>query len=584
MTYQPYTRTFAGLALSSLTVVSMSVSAAVLSLDKSSYKTGQTVQVSWSEGANNGSDWIGIYPADGNPGGSGPAISWGYAVGTEGSLNLTAPNDGGDYYVGYMLNNGYTEDATRAPFSVVQLPRVTLTVNGLPSDPKQKVITVDQLAEFDTQAVLDNITLEYSVDKMAGLGWEADLQLTVDEDGYHFSLPESYYERYDIKIVTSDYLFVKKSPKAQNELRVMTFNIQGPDVKGTAYAGLHHGRAVQNLREIVSVDADIVGLQEFYPNHWDVDKDWFRQQLTRATGDEWYSCNHTTFSRYPVINKYYQGCDIELPGGRQIYMGNIHVGLMDDWSNYYLPYAANKAEEMGWDEGELIRRARMNPDYQEFERDIGLPYNQRYSVLKQELNQVPNNTPMFVTGDFNEPSHYDYTEAAAAAEADLPWKSRRIPMAIAAPMSTELTSEYGLSDTFHEARNNWPLEEGQVAEVMYPGITWGPTNLVTQSPTDAHRIDYVYFGANGVDWIKVKDAKVVGEAPQYGRYKTPNDRVDIQTTHERWSADHRAVVGIYELTPAANVVKPETKSSGGAFGTISLLVMFGLALFRRRLN
>lgn len=134
------------------------------------------------------------------------------------------------------------------------------------------------------------------------------------------------------------------------------------------------------------------------------------------------------------------------------------------------------------------------------------------SELQPALNT---NLPVFVTGDFNEPSHQDWTTAAAGAGLH--------PIKVEWPSTKALTT-IGLTDSFRAAHPD---------EVETPGLTWTPTTK-RDDPKDHHdRIDFVFFGGRGV---KLLGSQIIGEA-------TP--QADIVVTP--YPSDHRSVVSLFEL-------------------------------------
>lgn len=117
---------------------------------------------------------------------------------------------------------------------------------------------------------------------------------------------------------------------------------------------------------------------------------------------------------------------------------------------------------------------------------------------------------VFIAGDFNEPSHRDWTDATVKAGLQ--------PLPVAWPGTTKLEAA-GFVDLF---RAIYP------DPVAKPGMTWTPTSE-PDDPEDHHdRIDFVFGKADG---LKVLSAGVVGE-------KEPE--ADIVVTP--WPSDHRAVV------------------------------------------
>jgi exonuclease III len=123
-----------------------------------------------------------------------------------------------------------------------------------------------------------------------------------------------------------------------------------------------------------------------------------------------------------------------------------------------------------------------------------------------------------VVGDFNEPSHLDWTEAAA--------KAGRHPIKVAYPTSTEM-AKVGFSDSY---RTIYP------DEMKNPGITWSPAYQVGDPRTHHDRIDFVYYKGKG---LEVKEVKILGEN---------EENADLVVSP--YPSDHRAVVATFTLTNA----------------------------------
>jgi hypothetical protein len=201
-------------------------------------------------------------------------------------------------------------------------------------------------------------------------------------------------------------------------------------------------------------------------------------------------------SRYPIgaATPNDLGVAIDV-GGRTIYAFNIHL---DD--SPYQPYQVLGIEYGDWPfvktEAEAVRFAQQT-------RGPAL------QLLMEDLKAVKGAAAAFIFGDFNEPSHRDWTERAVAAGHQ--------PMVIHYP-TTLAIEQQGFVDAFRAAFPD---------EVAKPGITWTPTTEPTD-PEDHHdRIDFVF--ARG-EKLAVEKAGIVGEkAPEADIVVTP------------WPSDHRAV-------------------------------------------
>ena len=100
----------------------------LLSTDKKVYQVGEPVVVSWIHAPAFENDWIGIYRTDGTPGENDwHSTSYRYVTEAEGTMTLNverAPNfshpiEPGEYFVTYLLRDGYVEVFPRVTFTVV---------------------------------------------------------------------------------------------------------------------------------------------------------------------------------------------------------------------------------------------------------------------------------------------------------------------------------------------------------------------------------------------------------------------------------------------------------------------------------
>ena len=99
----------------------------ILSSDKSNYKKGDSVTISYKNGPGFNQDWIGVYKIGDVPGVGTGATSWKYVTDTAGKLVFKGLNKG-YYFAVYLLNNAYTEASDRIYFSVGDTI-TTLTIN-----------------------------------------------------------------------------------------------------------------------------------------------------------------------------------------------------------------------------------------------------------------------------------------------------------------------------------------------------------------------------------------------------------------------------------------------------------------------
>jgi endonuclease/exonuclease/phosphatase family metal-dependent hydrolase len=281
-------------------------------------------------------------------------------------------------------------------------------------------------------------------------------------------------------------------------LRVMSFNIfyggdefdLSTDDWCTEPAGCQETFA-QVLAAIRESGADVVGLQEPTAN-------------TRRVAQElgWHFNGRThVISRFPIVDP--PGADgdyvfVEPEPGRVVAVANTHLP-----SSPYGPYR--------------IR------DGMSLERVIALEERLRVPALSEQLGALEEvaarGIPVFLTGDFNSPSHLDWTEAAADAREEVPF-----------PV------EWPVSKALADARFGDSYRRIHPDSVVRRGFTWTPGGPESVRREVHDRIDWVLSAGSA----RPTASRVVGEAG--------NESVDLEI--DPWPSDHRGVVSTFDVTPA----------------------------------
>jgi exodeoxyribonuclease-3 len=284
-------------------------------------------------------------------------------------------------------------------------------------------------------------------------------------------------------------------------VKVMTYN--------ACRGGTYQGQPLsQSAKMIELAQADIVGLQEIGENV---------PKLAKLLG--W---NHSGpfLTRYEIIEEIKgisrrpsDGMKVKLPSGQEVYVFNNHLPHPP-----YQPY-----QLLG-----LTAGYRVYPKIDTEAEAIAGAKKTRARFITRLFNQIrvlpDQEAPVFVVGDFNEPSHLDWTEAAA--------KSGRHPMKVEFPTSL-MMAQAGFTDAY---RTVYP------DEMKKPGFTWAPLKKADDPTIHHDRIDYVYFKGKG---LKVTDAKVIGES---------KENADIVVAP--YPSDHRSVVATITLPKQADSKQP----------------------------
>ncbi|MBF6330779.1 endonuclease/exonuclease/phosphatase family protein [Nocardia transvalensis] len=278
------------------------------------------------------------------------------------------------------------------------------------------------------------------------------------------------------------------------QVTVMTFNIW---VGGTRVDFKKVSEA------IVASGADIVGVQESNNN------------LNRLANDLGWKHVHAPLqiiSKHPIIVP--QGSSdyvyVEVSPGRVVAVSNVHLRPYP-----YGPYDLR--------DGATAEKVLANEQY-------------HMKEMAGRFNSLPalanSGVPVFLTGDFNVPSHLDWTAATAAVtprpfDRELRW-----------PVSARL-AELGFRDSLRERHSD---------SIAKPAYTWTPGYpSPSVEANEVHdRIDFVYAAGPST----TLDSKVIAEPapaqPLPGDFGGPHADVVISP----WPSDHRAVASTFQVTPA----------------------------------
>lgn len=288
----------------------------------------------------------------------------------------------------------------------------------------------------------------------------------------------------------------KKPSEEKNpgSIRVLSFNIL-VDAK--------RGGVKQTVEVIKASQADTVGLQE-------VD----------SSGSELATLTNMTFhkqpkggilTRYPVVDRSKSGFGLKLEIGPNDYLWHYNVHL------YHAPYQPYQLAEIPY--------GKDNPFIKTPAEAIAEAIRARgveLATLLMDMGPaIQAKENIVITGDFNEPSHLDWTTSAVEAG--------MIPVAVSWPQSRALIDS-GFTDAFRQIHPD---------PVAKPGYTWTPTPAKRDVPD---RIDFVYHSG----LIPVK-ALVAGEA---------KETADIIVAP--YPSDHRAVlIEFKSKTKSTSSLKPK---------------------------
>jgi hypothetical protein len=273
-------------------------------------------------------------------------------------------------------------------------------------------------------------------------------------------------------------------PASADRLTVETFNVW------------YGGGSVEFDRignAIKAAGADVVGVQEPEGN---------LHRIADAAGMSYRDETLHLISHYPIYAVNRGGVRfayVAVGPGRVIAIGNVHLPAT--------PYGP-----------EMVRDGKSAAKVLKMERETRLPAIRPY--LRPLARQAARGVPSFLTGDFNSPSHLDWTPETAAVRTQVKYPLRW-------PVSAALANA-GFRDSYREVYPD---------PVARPGLTW---TAGTPPPRIRKRETL-----DRIDWVTVQGPATTIASKLVGEPGGPD--VDIGVP---WGSDHRSVASTFDLTPA----------------------------------
>ena len=307
------------------------------------------------------------------------------------------------------------------------------------------------------------------------------------------------------------------------KFRLMTFNILqgGGNAKNVGFGNeLFDGSRIDEVASAIKrARADIVGIQEDCSSKSKV--------ILNELGDGWYRAGKV-YSKFPAQLLYsnkdrsLEVVDVKLVGSRVVRIVNCHWG-----PNNYGPFLAQEKlrADPHLDLNNLAKLVK-----QKGARKGG---TRGYTATLEPLEEaIDEKRAIFLVGDFNEPSHLDWTENYARNGSDR-WVNNPTGTPFRFPVrwpGSVLLQNIGMVDSFRQFHTDEVKKPGNTWTPPYPERTQGRRPYGDQV---LDRIDRIYHHGENV---KVVSGQVVGEK---------GDTSDI-VIQGRWPSDHRAVVIEYK--------------------------------------
>jgi PKD repeat protein len=513
-----------------LIITIQTLSAASVNTNKTSYFEGETIIVSFT-GSSTTKDWIGIYTPPASPG-SGISTDWVYCnsgirtAGTvikqSGNVSFTTSLAPGSYIIYLCENDGY---------SIMAQVSLTVTATPLPIaafSVSKNIIKPSETVTFTDLSTNNPISWSWTFE--GGTPATSNLQnpsVTYNSEGkFNVTLVASNQVGSSTPLIKSKFINVTSTPPNEVELKVMQFNVwhEGASVPD----GFNHIVDIIN-----TVNPDIVSFSEVR----NYNGDWTTKLISALEGfgikyHRGYSSGDVSIiSKYPIVStsdnlaKALTVFEVDL-NGTPIVVAAAHL----DYTHYacYLPRGYSCGGQTPYTSWDRISTGPVT--------DVSVINAQNLASQRDEqiasfLNFIKDETrPVILMGDFNEPSHLDWTENQA---------SLFDHNGVVFQWSTTLTlSSNGFTDAYRKVYPN---------EVTNPGITWPAVATGVESTSwtplsdERERIDYIFY--KGAD-VYATNAAIVGPRASYVRnaISLDNNGSDIFLADQLpWPSDHKAV-------------------------------------------
>lgn len=297
---------------------------------------------------------------------------------------------------------------------------------------------------------------------------------------------------FSLLLITFSFFLLTACDKPdQTKISIMTFNIENGGTQ------VDFNKVVDAIK---ASKADVVGIQEGWGN---------TKRIAQALGWKYYNRQLHIISRFPLLNPA-DGKNlytyIEVQPGKVIAMANMH--LPDE------PYGPD-----------MVKNGATATAVEQTEKKVRLPTAAPF--IEKIATVAKLGIPVFLTGDFNSPSHLDWTTNTVNV---LPNHRYVVVWPV-----TKMIQDKGLIDSYRD------VHPDTIKDTAY---TWPSGRPAIKNPIDGFnpsekdlrdRVDFIYTAGNS----KVIESHIVGE-PGY-------QNVDISVSP--WPSDHRAVVSRFEVIP-----------------------------------
>ncbi|KGO64984.1 Endonuclease/exonuclease/phosphatase [Penicillium italicum] len=419
-------------------------------------------------------NWIGIYSIYGEGPGKEDSIYWDWMRESEETKRINDAHFNWGAYKAYLLA-GSGDTVLAGPIDIF------LSGEGPISFNVERFTTKNAREAEKFEARVSGL-LHHAPDpntKYSKESSDADW-VSVSEDGIISGIPSgSGSSKITIRATASDRStatvdvtvpVVASGKPLVTELKVLSLNLWYGGTKVNDYNR-------KQISAIANSGADIVGLQESTHGH--------ATQIADALGwQSWQGGDSSIISRYPISEKY---------------------------------GAVTKTSVAVKDADAIMDTERRASRVRQIQEIVG--------AMADALNNA-DKVPVLLTGDFNAPSHLDWTDATSSSHCGIgqfDWPTSKVPI------------DAGLTDAYRE------LHPDPAAD---PANTWSPIYLNNddyngrKEPMD--RIDFVYYKGN----LTPKKSET---------YMVGNPKPEPDHSDNEWPTDHKGVLVTFKISPPPNI-------------------------------
>ncbi|WP_170990983.1 endonuclease/exonuclease/phosphatase family protein [Herbidospora galbida] len=471
-----------------------------LTVTSASVPAGSDIRFGYATSRPNATNWVGLYSDPGNGPVNqtyvGPSTKWVYATSADGTGTLpTAGLAPGNYKLFFLYKDGYTW--------LAQPVALRITGNGTPRFPASaftlRNAKVGSAYSATVGGLVQGDTTGLTFTKTSGPAWAS-----VSSSGAVTGTPTSAGDAV---------VGIRATTASGTAGATVTIRVQSgalvPQFRALSWNLWHGGTQVANglekqLKFLLERDVDVVGIQE--------NEGSAAQALASALGWSYFqNSDVAVLSRYPItgttptVAGSAVAAKIDL-GARSLRLWSAHLG--------YTPYGPYDACFGRMSVQQLLNRESSSGRTGQINAVI--------TAMSADL-AASATTPVLLTGDFNAPSHLDWTPATSrCGYGSVPWPTSTAPAGA------------GLVDSYRQANPN---------PSTHPGNTWSPVfktftggygyNSRTGEPEPQDRIDFIHY--------KGPLTVVSSEALWEGTPSQSNPSANA------WTSDHAAVLTVFRM-------------------------------------